>query len=160
MTPEEMDRLVDEHIRAEDAGDLDAAVAVYTDDVEHDVVGAPAGPLRGPAAARARYASLLENVRTDAMVLRRRYHGAGDHGTDACVVEHDVTATVTGEFAGIRGRGATVRFRLLHVFEFAGGRISRENVWMDTATVLAQLTAPGDIPVPLGAPRTNGTVVA
>jgi hypothetical protein len=28
---------------------------------------------------------------------------------------------------------------MLHVFEFRGGRISRENVWMDTATVLAQL---------------------
>jgi hypothetical protein len=38
-----------------------------------------------------------------------------------------------------------VRFRLLHVFEFAGGRISRENVWMDTATVLAQLTAPDPV---------------
>jgi steroid delta-isomerase-like uncharacterized protein len=142
MTPEEMDRLVDEHIRAEDAGDLDAAVAVYTDDVEHDVVGAPGGPLRGPAAARARYATLLENVRTDEMVLRHRYHVVDDRAADACVVEHDVTATVVGQFAGIPGRGRTVRFRLLHVFEFAGGRISRENVWMDTATVLAQLTAP------------------
>ncbi|WP_445187886.1 hypothetical protein ACTXG6_12175 [Pseudonocardia sp. Cha107L01] len=28
---------------------------------------------------------------------------------------------------------------MLHVFEFRGGRISRENVWMDAATVLAQL---------------------
>jgi steroid delta-isomerase-like uncharacterized protein len=142
MTPDEMDRLVEEHIRAEDVGDLDAAVAVYTDDVEHDVVGAPGGPLRGPAAARARYATQMENVRTDEMVLRHRYHATGDHGADACVVEHDVTATVVGQFAGIPGEGRTVRFRLLHVFEFAGGRISRENVWMDTATVLAQLTAP------------------
>jgi len=28
---------------------------------------------------------------------------------------------------------------MLHVFEFRDGLISRENVWMDTATVLAQL---------------------
>jgi hypothetical protein len=32
-----------------------------------------------------------------------------------------------------------VRFRMPHVFEFRSGRISRENVWMDTATVLARL---------------------
>ena len=151
MTPQDMDRLVEEHLRAEDTGDLDAAVARYTDDVEHDVVGAPGGPLRGPAAARARYAVLMENVRTDEMVLRRRFHTVDDEGGDACIVEHDVTATVVGEFAGVPGRGTTVRFRLLHVFEFTGGRISRENVWMDTATVLAQLTTPE--------PRTSGTLV-
>jgi steroid delta-isomerase-like uncharacterized protein len=136
MHPTEMDRLVEEHIRAEDAGDLDAAIALYTDDVEHDVVGAPGGPLRGPAAARARYAELLGNVRTDEMLLRRRYHA-----TDACIVEHEVAATVVGQFAGVPGNGRQVRFRLLHVFEFARGRISRENVWMDTATVMAQLAA-------------------
>ena len=136
MDRAEMDRLIEEHLRAEDSGDLDAAVAVYTDDVEHDVVGAPGGPLHGPAAARARYADLLTTMRSDEMALRRRYHA-----DDACIVEHDVTATVTGQFAGVSGHGRQVRFRLLHVFEFSDGRISRENVWMDTATLMAQLTA-------------------
>ena len=145
MTPEEMDRLIEEHMRAEDTGDLDAAVAVYTDDVEHDVVGAPGGPLRGPAAARARYAELLSNIRGGDMVLRRRYHAPSTStAPDACIVEHDVTATVVGHFAGVPGRGREIRFRLLHVFEFSGGLISRENVWMDTATVMAQLTAPAE----------------
>ena len=41
----DMQALVDRHIGAEDAGDLDAAVSVYTDDIEHDVVGAPTGPV-------------------------------------------------------------------------------------------------------------------
>jgi hypothetical protein len=31
---------------------------------------------------------------------------------------------------------------MLHVFEFAGGRISRENVWLDGGAIAAQLTAP------------------
>jgi predicted ester cyclase len=48
---------------------------------------------------------------------------------------------VLGHFAGVAGHGAAVRFRLLHVFEFTAGRISREIAWMDTATVLAQLAA-------------------
>ena len=132
-----MDRLIDTHIGAEDAGDLDAAIGVYTDDVEHDVVGAPGGPLYGPAAARERYEGLLENVRTDEMTELRRYHA-----DDACVVEHRCTATITGQFAGIPGRDRAVTFRLLHVFEFRNGAISRENVWMDTASVLAQLAEP------------------
>ena len=142
MTPDEMDRLIEEHMHAEDTGDLDAAVAVYTDDVEHDVVGAPGGPLYGPAAARARYTELLANVRSGDMVLRRRYHApATATAPDACIVEHEVSAAVVGHFAGIPGRGREIRFRMLHVFEFSGGLVSRENVWMDTATVLAQLTA-------------------
>jgi steroid delta-isomerase-like uncharacterized protein len=132
-----MDELVNAHIGAEASNDVAAAVAVYTDDVEHDVVGAPGGPLRGPAAARARYAALMANVRTDAMLERRRFHAE-----DACIVEHEVTATVHGHLGGLPGEGRQVRFRMLHVFEFRGGRISRENVWMDTATVTAQLAAP------------------
>ena len=47
-----MAALVDAHLAAEQQSDLDQAVAGYTEDVEHDVVGAPGGPLRGPAAAR------------------------------------------------------------------------------------------------------------
>jgi steroid delta-isomerase-like uncharacterized protein len=133
-----MAALVDAHLAAECRGDLDAAVAGYTPDVQHDVVGAPGGPLHGPAAARARYAQLLDTVRTDRLAEVRRFYGA-----DVCVIEHDCAATVLGEFAGVPGRGRAVRFRMLHVFEFRDGLISRENVWMDTAGVLAQLAGTG-----------------
>ena len=51
------------------------------------------------------------------------------------------TATVTGQVLGIPGNGKQVRFRVLHVFEFRDGRISRENVWMDGAALAAQLTS-------------------
>jgi predicted ester cyclase len=50
-----------------------------------------------------------------------------------------MTATVTGQFLGIPGNGKQVKFRILHVFEFRDGRISRENVWLDGAAVAAQL---------------------
>jgi hypothetical protein len=33
-------------------------------------------------------------------------------------------------------------FRMLHVFEFRGDAISRENVWLDAGAIVAQLTAP------------------
>jgi hypothetical protein len=43
----EMDRLIEQHIAAETAGDTAGSVAMYTDDVEHDVVVSPTGPLHG-----------------------------------------------------------------------------------------------------------------
>jgi len=129
-----MAALVDAHLAAEQQSDLDQTIAGYTEDVEHDVVGAPGGPLRGPAAARQRYVQLLEQVRTDRLTELRRFYGE-----DVCVVEHECSATVFGEFAGLAGRGRSAQFRMLHVFEFRDGLISRENVWMDTASVTAQL---------------------
>lgn len=53
MTKAEMDRLIEQHLVAEKAGDVAGCVAMHTDDVEHDVVGAPHGPLHGTEAARA-----------------------------------------------------------------------------------------------------------
>jgi hypothetical protein len=47
MDSSQMQGLVDSHMRAENQGDIDGAVAVYTDDVEHDVIGFPDGPSRG-----------------------------------------------------------------------------------------------------------------
>ena len=52
MDPETMDELIEAHIAAEIAGDSAAAVTVYTDDVEHDVVGWPTGAAAGTGAAR------------------------------------------------------------------------------------------------------------
>lgn len=37
MTPEQMTALVERHLKAEGAGDVEGAVAVYTEDIEHDV---------------------------------------------------------------------------------------------------------------------------
>ncbi|MGH3999254.1 MAG: ester cyclase, partial [Pseudonocardiaceae bacterium] len=108
----------------------------YTDDVEHAVVGTPGGPLHGPEATRRRYEQLLKEVRSDELVCTRRYHGE-----NFSVVEHLCTCTVTGQFAGIPGNGRQVTFRMLHIFEFRHGKISRENVWMDTASVMAQLAS-------------------
>lgn len=137
MTREEMDRLIDEHLAAEAAGDTAGAVAMYTEDVEHDVVGAPHGPLRGVDAAQGFYDFLTTNVTTESMVPTHSYYG-----DDFAVIEHAFTGTVPGEFIGIPGNGRRVSFRILHVWEFRDGRISRENVWLDGGSIAAQLTEP------------------
>jgi steroid delta-isomerase-like uncharacterized protein len=135
MKRTEMDELIEAHIKAESAGDTAGAVAVYTDDVEHDVVGLPSGPVRGKDAAQAFYEFLTHNITTEAMVPTHRYYG-----DDFCVMEHDATGTVDGEFLGVPGHGKRITFRLLHVWEFRGGLMSRENVWLDGGSIVAQLT--------------------
>jgi ketosteroid isomerase-like protein len=67
MDRAEMDRLIEAHIAAESAGDVNGAVAMYTDDVVHDVVGMPSGPLTGPDAAKGFYEMLTANVKTERM---------------------------------------------------------------------------------------------
>jgi steroid delta-isomerase-like uncharacterized protein len=138
MAPAEMNKLIEQHIAAESAGDVDGAVAMYSsDDVIHDVVGSPLGPLHGPDAAKGFYEFLTANVKTERIDVNHAWYGE-----DFCVLEHECTGTVTGEFLGIPGNGKRISFRLLHLWEFKNGRISRENVWLDGGSIAAQLTPP------------------
>ncbi len=137
MRPQEMDHLIETHIRAEAASDSAAAVSVYTQDVQHDMVGTPHGPLHGRAAAQGFYDALIGNIRTETMTRAHSYYGENFR-----VVEHLWTGTVPGVLLGVPGRGRRISFRILHVWEFRGGLISRENIWFDGGSVVAQLTAP------------------
>lgn len=135
MNAAEMNELIETHIKAESAGDTVGAVAVYTDDVEHDVVGSPTGPVKGKDDAKGFYDYLTHNFTTERMVPTHSYYG-----DDFCVLEHNATGTVDGEFLGVAGHGKRIEFRLLHVWEFRDGLISRENVWLDGGSVIAQLS--------------------
>jgi hypothetical protein len=55
--------------------------------------------------------------------------------------EHTFKGTVPGTFLGVPGNGKRISFRLLHIWEFREGLISRENIWMDGGSVVAQLTS-------------------
>ncbi|CAA9500220.1 MAG: hypothetical protein AVDCRST_MAG53-1903 [uncultured Solirubrobacteraceae bacterium] len=143
MDRREMDGLIEQHIAAEMAGDTAGAVAMYTEDVVHDVIGSPTGPVQGPAAAQGFYDYLTANVRNDDMRVTHSWYGE-----DFCVIEHQCDAAITGEFLGVPGHGREISFRMLHVWEFRDDRISRENVWLDGGSIVAQLTAPGPAPVP------------
>ena len=135
MTPQDMDKIVGQHLTAEAAGDIAGTVAMYTDDIEHDVVGWPTGPGRGIPAARDFYTHLTRDIHTEQMTATHSYYGE-----DFCVIEHQWTGTVPGAFLGIPGHGRRISFRLLHVWEFRDGQMSRENVWLDGGSIVAQLT--------------------
>lgn len=143
MTPTEMDQLIEQHLVAETAGDTAGAVAMYTDDVVHDVVGSPTGPLNGPQAAQGFYEFLTANVKVARMEVNKSWYG-----DDFCVVEHQCSAAVPGEFLGVPGHGKEIDFRMLHIWEFTDGRMSRENVWLDGGSIVAQLTADASAAVP------------
>ena len=135
MDSSQMQGLVDSHMTAENHGDFDGAVAVYTEDVEHEVVGFPGGPSRGKDAARNFYAYLTANFRSESWDVLRQYFA-----DDAMVMEQLMTGTVTGSLLGLPGNGRRISFRMMHVFEFRDGLISRENIWLDTAAVADQLS--------------------
>jgi steroid delta-isomerase-like uncharacterized protein len=135
MNTERMTALVEQHLKAEVAGDADSAAAVYTDDVEHDVVGWPGGPLHGKDAAREFYRELMANFHIEQQRPTRQYLAA-----DAVILDVELTGTVTGMLLGLPGNGRRITFRLLHVFEFKDGLISRENAWLDGAAIQQQLS--------------------
>ena len=131
----EMRDLVSRHIRAEGAGDVDTAISVYTDDVEHDVIGYPGSPHHGKDGARKFYDELTANFRTESEEVLHRYFA-----DDTMILEQKMTGTVIGSMLGLPGHGRRISFRILHVFEFRDGLISRENVWLDSAAIVAQLS--------------------
>ena len=106
------------------------------------MIGSPAGPLHGPAAAQGFYDHLTADLNTEQMTPRRE-----QYGEDFCVVEHQATCVVMGTFMGIPGNDRRVSFRMLHVWDFKDDAISREQVWLDGGSIAAQLTAPqhGDV---------------
>jgi steroid delta-isomerase-like uncharacterized protein len=137
MDQQEMIALVEQHLKAEGAGDVDGSVAVYTDDIVHDAVGMPGSPRTGKEAAREFYQYLTANFRTEGeQPLNRFFDG------DNMILEQNMTGAVIGEMVGIPGHGRKVNFGILHVFGFRDGLISREQVWIDSGAIVAQLTTP------------------
>ena len=131
-----MKALVERHLKAEGAGDIEGAVSVYTDDVQHDPVGFPGVPYHGKDGARA---STATSSRTSAP--RTRLRPTSTRPTTRLVMEQLMTGTVIGEMLGLPGNNRRITFRILHVFEFRDGLISRENVWLDTAAIVGQLAS-------------------
>ena len=132
-----MKALVERHLKAEGAGDIEGAVSVYTDDVEHDPVGFPGAPV--PRQGRRVGRSTATSSRTSAPRTSSPTH---EYATEnALVMEQLMTGTVIGEMLGLPGNNRRITFRILHVFEFRDGLISRENVWLDTAAIVGQLAS-------------------
>lgn len=135
LTREQMDRKLDEHFAYEASDDVEGVLGTLTDDVEHDIVGWPGGPVRGPEAVRPFYETLFSDLADGSVRSTRRLYG------DNFIVDDSVwSGNAPGRPFGIEGKGRPLEFRLLHVIEFTNaGDISRENVWIDLAAIQQQL---------------------
>lgn len=135
LTPKQMDQKMDEHFAYEGSDDVDGVLATLTDDVEHDIVGWPPGPSRGREAARRFYEATFRDLSNSAVRCVRRLYG------ENFMVDESIWAgRAPGKPFGLEGRGRPLEFRLLHVVEFTdAGAISRENVWIDLASIMRQL---------------------
>ena len=138
MTREDVDRLIDDHFRHEATDNVDGVLASFAPRAEHHVVPSPYGIIQGDAGRiRECYTTMFRDLRGEAVAPVRRLYG------DGFVVDEAIwTGRIEdGRFFGCPGRHGKVSFRLLHVFEFEGEKIRRENVWCDLAAIQQQLGA-------------------
>ena len=135
LTPQQMDRTIEEHFGFEAADDVEGVLATLAPDATHDIVGYPTGPTRGRANARGFYERMFADLaESKVSVIKRLY------GEDFMVDESLWEGRAPGRPFGLEGRNRPLRFRILHVVEFtADGQIQREQVWLDMAAIIQQL---------------------
>jgi uncharacterized protein len=135
LTGIEMDRAVDEHFKYEAEDNIEGVLSTLATDVTHDIVGWPAGPTLGCESARPFYEALFADLTESSTKTVKPLYGE-DFVVDESVVEFKAV----GRPFGLKGKGRTVRTRLLHVIEFASdGMIKGENAWIDIAAMMQQL---------------------
>jgi len=128
--------IVDRHFAAENAHDIEATLATYTDDIIWDDITHPDSPFHGKEAVAGVYSSIMDAIPdVNLETIRRFSSGDGSYVVDESIL----TGHVEGSWVGVDGGGAPVRTRILHVFEIRDGLISYENTWFDSAPVRQQI---------------------
>jgi hypothetical protein len=137
MNTEDMDRVVNEHFGYEAADDIEGVLATFAEDIDHQAIGSPLGPLSGKSAVRPFYESLFKDVEGEGVEPVRRWYG------ENFLVDETLWTGYLRDarYFGLPGRSGRVTFLLLHVFEFRDGLIVREHVWSDVPAIAAQTTA-------------------
>jgi ketosteroid isomerase-like protein len=137
---EQYDQIVNEHFMYEATDDIEGVMASLADRVEHHVVPTPVGILQDKDAIRGYYEMLFGDVKGESVTPVRRLYGDGFVVDEALWHGH----IADGRAFLLDGKGGDVSFRMLHVFEIADGKISRENVWCDLAAIQQQLASAGN----------------
>jgi len=135
LSPAAVDRLIDTHFQYEATDDVEGVLASLAPGAEHHVVPSPYGITTDREAIRAFYTGMFADLKGEGVTPVRRLYGDGFAVDEA--IWHGVMED--GRLFGCPGRKGRVSFRLLHVFEFEGEKIRRENVWCDLAAIQQQL---------------------
>ena len=133
--------IIDRHFAAENAHDVGATLATYTDDIVWDDITHPLSPFEGKEAVGSVYSGIQAAIRDVHLEsVKRLVSPDGGFVVDESIL----TGHVEGSWAGVEGRGAPVRTRILHIFELRNGLIARENAWFNAADVVRQVEAWND----------------
>jgi predicted ester cyclase len=135
MTRSEMDRIVNQHFGYEASDDVEGVLSSLAPEVRHEVVPSPMGEQTERARIREFYTMLFADLKGESVKPLRRLYG------ENFVVDE---ALWNGRIENGRpflmdGKSGEVSFRLLHIFELAGGKIASEQVWCDLAAIQSQL---------------------
>ena len=135
LTPQQMDAKMDEHFAFEARDDINGVLSTLAENVEHDIVGWPTGPVHRREDARNFYETLFIDLADSNVECVKRLYGH-----NFMVDESVWSGRAPGRPFGLEGRNRPLKFRLLHVMEFTDdGDIRRENVWLDLAAIMQQL---------------------
>ncbi len=126
--------LVDEHVRRENAHDLDGILATFGPEARYD--DEPWGDhRRGRDEVRLYYRELLSAAADFRIEVQNRY--ATD---EAVILEVMISGTHTGDWRGLPATGRKVSFPLCGIFTFdSGDRILGEKIYYDRVSILKQL---------------------
>jgi hypothetical protein len=137
LSREAVDQLVNTHFMFEATDNVEGVLGSLAPEVEHHVVPSPFGIVRETGQIRDFYTALFSDLKGESVTPVRRLYGDG-FAVDEAIWNGQIE---DGRLFGCPGKRGPVSFRLLHVFEFAGEKISRENVWCDLFAIQQQLGA-------------------
>lgn len=137
LSRSDIDRLIDTHFMYEATDDVEGVLSSLAPGAEHHVVPSPFGVVNDRAKVREFYETLFADLRGEGVTPVRRLYGEG-FVLDEAIWKGRID---DGRLFGCAGKSGPVSFRLLHVFEFDGDKIKRENVWCDLAAIQEQLGA-------------------
>lgn len=126
--------IVEEHIRLENAHDLDGVLRTFGETAQYDDE-AWGEQYRGRDGVRLFYAQLLKALPDLEIDVQSRHVAE-----DAVLVEVIIRGTHLAEWRGLPATGRRVQFALCGVYTFdADNRLAGEKIYYDRATVLRQL---------------------
>ena len=135
ISPEEMDKKLDEHFRFEANDDVEGVLSTLAPDAVHDIVGWPAGPTHGREAARPFYEAMYADLAESNVTTIRRHYG------ESFLVDESLwEGRAPGRPFGFEGKNRPLRFRILHVVGYTpDNQMKSEQVWVDLAAIMQQL---------------------
>jgi predicted ester cyclase len=135
MTRSEMDQIVNQHFGYEATDDVEGVLSSLAPEVRHEVVPSPMGEQTDRARIRQFYQMLFADLKGESVKPLRRLYGE-NFVVDEALWNGRIE---NGRPFHMEGKSGKVSFRLLHIFELSGGKITSEQVWCDLAAIQRQL---------------------